>query len=286
MENKSIAIQVEKRTLSVKGRQLVFGEQTYIMGILNVTPDSFSDGGDFVDTDKAVLHGKKMLLEGAHIIDVGGESTRPGFTPVSVEEEIRRITPVIQRLHEETDALISVDTTKAQVAEAAIQAGAHIINDIWGLQNDPDMIAVAAKHQIPVIIMHNQDGTFYDGDMMDHILAFFQDSIEIARKGGLKEENIILDPGIGFGKTSEQNVALMSRLGEIRALGYPVLLGTSRKSMIGKILNVPAKERGAGTVATTVLGIIQGMDIVRVHDVLENAQAAKVTDAIVRNNHG
>lgn len=286
MENKSIAIQVEKRTLSVKGRQLVFGEQTYIMGILNVTPDSFSDGGDFVDTDKAVLHGKKMLFEGAHIIDVGGESTRPGFTPVSVEEEIRRITPVIQRLHEETDALISVDTTKAQVAEAAIQAGAHIINDIWGLQNDPDMIAVAAKHQIPVIIMHNQDGTFYDGDMMDHILAFFQDSIEIARKGGLKEENIILDPGIGFGKTSEQNVALMSRLGEIRALGYPVLLGTSRKSMIGKILNVPAKERGAGTVATTVLGIIQGMDIVRVHDVLENAQAAKVTDAIVRNNHG
>lgn len=286
MENKSIAIQVEKSTLSVKGRQLVFGEQTYIMGILNVTPDSFSDGGDFVDTDKAVLHGKKMLLEGAHIIDVGGESTRPGFTPVSVEEEIRRITPVIQRLHEETDALISVDTTKAQVAEAAIQAGAHIINDIWGLQNDPDMIAVAAKHQIPVIIMHNQDGTFYDGDMMDHILAFFQDSIEIARKGGLKEENIILDPGIGFGKTSEQNVALMSRLGEIRALGYPVLLGTSRKSMIGKILNVPAKERGAGTVATTVLGIIQGMDIVRVHDVLENAQAAKVTDAIVRNNHG
>lgn len=267
-------------------KEWVYGAQTYIMGILNVTPDSFSDGGDFVDVHKALQHAKIMIADGAHMIDVGGESTRPGFTPVSAEEEIRRIVPIIQRLSKETDVLISVDTTKAVVAEEAIKNGAHIINDIWGLQHDPQMIDVAARYQVPVVIMHNQDSTDYEGDMVESIIHFLQESIDIAIRGGLKKENIILDPGIGFGKTSEQNMELMIRLTEIRDMGFPVLLGTSRKSMIGKILNVPAKERGAGTVATTVLGIVQGMDIVRVHDVKENAQAAKVTDALVRKRHG
>nr|WP_246798234.1 dihydropteroate synthase [Alkalibacter rhizosphaerae] len=256
------------------------------MGILNVTPDSFSDGGDFVDAQKAFDHAVDMLKDGAHIIDIGGESTRPGFTPVTAEEEIKRTVPVIKLLREKTNAIISVDTTKAVVAEEAIKNGAHIINDIWGLQKDPEMIAVAAKYQVPVVIMHNQDGTYYEGDMMESIIRFLKESIAIAIKGGLKKENIILDPGVGFGKTSEQNMVLMTRLKEIRDMGYPVLLGTSRKSMIGKILDVPAKERVFGTVATTVMGILQGMDIVRVHDVKENAEAAKVTDVIVRVNNG
>ncbi|SHE46551.1 dihydropteroate synthase [Alkalibacter saccharofermentans] len=282
MNKKTIKIDINKTELKIGEKSLIFGDKTYIMGILNVTPDSFSDGGDFVDTDKAVEHAKKMLAEGAHMIDVGGESTRPGFTSVPEDEEIRRIVPVIKRLKEETEAIISVDTTKATVAEEAIKNGGHIINDIWGLQKDKEMIAVAAKYQVPVIVMHNQDGTEYHGDMVASVVDFLKESINIAIKGGLKKENIILDPGIGFGKTPEQNMEMMARLSEIRDMGYPVLLGTSRKSMIGKILDVPPRERCVGTVATTVMGVMQGMDIVRVHDVLENAQAAKVADSIVR----
>lgn len=282
MDTQRMEIEVEKTELTIGGRKFVFGEKTYIMGILNVTPDSFSDGGDFADINKAVEHAMEMIHDGAHMIDVGGESTRPGFTPVSAEEEAGRVVPVIKILSEQTDAIISVDTTKASVAEEAIKNGAHIINDIWGLQKDPEMIAVAAKYQVPVVIMHNQDGTDYEGDLVENVNKFLKESIRIAIDGGLKEENIILDPGIGFGKTPVQNMEVMRRLKEIRQLGYPVLLGTSRKSMIGKILDVPAKERGIGTVATTVMGILQGMDIVRVHDVKENAQAAKVTDAISR----
>ncbi|SHJ01930.1 dihydropteroate synthase [Parasporobacterium paucivorans DSM 15970] len=267
-------------------KEICFGKQTYIMGILNVTPDSFSDGGDYTDTDKAVEHAKDMLHDGAVMIDVGGESTRPGYTLISEEEEIRRISPVIRRLREETDAIISVDTYKPKVAVAAIDSGAHIINDIWGLQSDPEMIRVAAKYQVPVIIMHNQDGTFYK-DLMGEIKAFLVQSIDIALKGGLKNENIILDPGVGFGKTMEQNMEVMANLDQIRELGYPVLLGTSRKRMIGSILGLnEPKLRVNGTVATTVMGIMQGIDIVRVHDVRENAEAAKITDAIMRNLNG
>ncbi|QSX08523.1 dihydropteroate synthase [Alkalibacter rhizosphaerae] len=286
MNRKTLQIHVPILEQTIEGKQFEYGKQTYIMGILNVTPDSFSDGGDFVDAQKAFDHAVDMLKDGAHIIDIGGESTRPGFTPVTAEEEIKRTVPVIKLLREKTNAIISVDTTKAVVAEEAIKNGAHIINDIWGLQKDPEMIAVAAKYQVPVVIMHNQDGTYYEGDMMESIIRFLKESIAIAIKGGLKKENIILDPGVGFGKTSEQNMVLMTRLKEIRDMGYPVLLGTSRKSMIGKILDVPAKERVFGTVATTVMGILQGMDIVRVHDVKENAEAAKVTDVIVRVNNG
>lgn len=284
MENKGIKLSELKREMSFSGHHIMFGERTYIMGILNVTPDSFSDGGDFVSIDKAIAHAKEMLAQGADMIDLGGESSRPGHTQITAEEELRRVIPVIKRLSKETNAIISLDTIRAEVAEEAIKNGVHIINDIWGLQGDSNMVKVAVKYQAPVIIMHNQDGTDYDGDMMESIHRFFMRSIQIALDTGLGEDKIILDPGIGFGKTADQNIALMSRLSEIKSLGYPVLLGTSRKRMIGNILDLPPKERMEGTMATTVLGIVQGVDIVRVHDVVENLRAAKMTDAIVRGN--
>lgn len=262
-------------------KKIRFGERTLIMGILNVTPDSFSDGGSYTDLDKAMNHAKEMISQGVDIIDIGGESSRPGHKNITKEEELDRVIPVIKRLAEETDVIISLDTIRAEVAEEAIKNGVHIINDIWGLQKDPDMAKVAAKYKVPVVVMHNQDGTNYD-NMVEDIKEFFNESIRIAKEAGLPEDMIILDPGLGFGKTSEQNIELMSKLDEIKAMGYPVLLGTSRKSMIGAILDLPAKERLEGTIATTVLGIAQGMDIVRVHDVKENLRAARVTDAIIR----
>ncbi|MDF2592024.1 MAG: dihydropteroate synthase [Clostridia bacterium] len=259
-----------------------FGKRTYIMGILNVTPDSFSDGGDFVDIEVAVRHAKQMVADGADIIDIGGESTRPGFDEVTAEQELERVIPVIERLVKEIDVPISIDTYKAAVADKAIEAGAVIINDIWGMQKDPKMPEVVAKHQVPVIIMHNQHGTKYNGDIMEEISIFLRHSIELGLKAGIKLENMILDPGIGFGKTSEQNVIVMARMGELNDLGCSILLGTSRKSFIGKILGLVPKERVEGTVATTVMGIMQGADIVRVHDIKENLRAARVTDAVVR----
>lgn len=286
MKNTDITLKIKETVMKIGSKSLIFGKKTYIMGILNVTPDSFSDGGDFVNVEKALEHAKEMIRLGADMIDVGGESTRPGFQPVSVKEELERVIPMVKRLSEETDTIISVDTTKAEIARAAVENGAHIINDIWGLRQDSRIIQVVAEHQIPIIIMHNQDGTEYKEDMLDSIKSFLQESIDIALNAGLKKENIILDPGIGFGKTSEQNMQLMANLFSIREMGYPVLLGTSRKSMIGKILDVPPKERGIGTAATTVMGIMQGMDIVRVHDIKESFQAAKVTDAIVRRTNG
>ncbi|MDF2531927.1 MAG: folP [Clostridia bacterium] len=268
-------IQAGKYTLNL-------GEKTYIMGILNVTPDSFSDGGDFVDIEAAVQHAKQMVADGADIIDIGGESTRPGFAEVDLEEEISRVIPVIERLAKEIDVPISIDTYKAEVADAAVKAGAVIINDIWGMQKDPKMPEVAAKHQVPVIIMHNQLGTEYNRDIMEEICMFLRHSIDLGLQAGIKLENMILDPGIGFGKTAEQNAIVLARMGELNDLGCSILLGTSRKSFIGKILDLVPKERVEGTIATTVMGILQGADIVRVHDVLENLRAAKVTDAVVR----
>lgn len=261
---------------------LHFGKKTYIMGILNITPDSFSDGGDFVDIDEAVQHARQMVEEGADIIDIGGESTRPGSAEVTEEEELRRVIPVIKRLSKEIDVPISIDTYKAKVAEQAIQAGAVIVNDVWGMQKDPKMPAVVAKYQVPVIMMHNQVGTDYSRDIMEEISIFLRHSLELGLKAGVKLENMMIDPGIGFGKTAEQNMVVMARLGELNDLGCPILLGTSRKSFIGKILDLVPKERVEGTVATTVMGIIQGADIVRVHDVKENLRAAKVADAVVR----
>lgn len=261
---------------------LHFGKKTYIMGILNITPDSFSDGGDFVDIDEAVQHARQMVEEGADIIDIGGESTRPGSAEVTEEEELRRVIPVIKRLSKEIDVPISIDTYKAKVVEQAIQAGAVIVNDVWGMQKDPKMPAVVAKYQVPVIMMHNQVGTDYSRDIMEEISIFLRHSLELGLKAGVKLENMMIDPGIGFGKTAEQNMVVMARLGELNDLGCPILLGTSRKSFIGKILDLVPKERVEGTVATTVMGIIQGADIVRVHDVKENLRAAKVADAVVR----
>lgn len=282
MDCSRLTVSPDLQKMRFSGRELEFGKRTLIMGILNLTPDSFSDGGDFVSVDKALEHARKMIGEGADIIDIGGESSRPGHLRIDAEEELRRVIPVIRKLREETDAILSLDTIRSEVAEEGIKNGIHIINDIWGFQEDKQLAAVAAKYETPVVLMHNRSNYDYEGDMIEEICRFLRESVQIALDAGVHADKIILDPGVGFGKTAEQNITVMSRLKEIRAIGYPVLLGTSRKSMIGHILNVPPKERVSGTVATTVLGIAQGVDIVRVHDVLENAQAAKVTDAIVR----
>jgi dihydropteroate synthase len=277
-----IGYQSKVRRIEFQGREMVLGKKTLIMGILNMTPDSFSDGGDFLSVEKAMDHARQMILDGADILDIGGESSRPGHTRITAEEELERVIPIIRRIREESDILISLDTIRSRVAEAGILAGANIINDIWGLQLDTDMAKVAKKYDAPVIVMHNQEGTDYPEDMVQTMTTFFRQSIRIAKENGLRTDLIILDPGFGFGKTSDQNLALLSRIHELRALDYPILLGTSRKSMIGKVLDLPPKERMEGTLATTVLGIVQGVDIVRVHDVRENARAAAMTDAVVR----
>ena len=259
-----------------------YNKRTYIMGILNVTPDSFSDGGIFNSVDKALEHAKEMIKEGADIIDLGGESTRPGHKYVDVDEELRRVIPVIKKLKSELDIPISVDTYKAQVAEESLKLGVEMINDIWGLRKDKNMASVIAKYKAHICIMHNQDNTEYDKDIMESIKEFLLESINIAIESGIDKEKIILDPGIGFGKTYEQNLEVLKRLGELKSLGYPILLGTSRKSVIGNTLNLPPQERVEGTIATTVLGIKDGVDIVRVHDVEKNLRAAKMADAIYR----
>lgn len=259
-----------------------YGKKTYIMGILNVTPDSFSDGGSYTSIEKALNHAKEMIDSGADIIDLGGESTRPGHQIVDAEEELRRVLPVVKELKKQLNVKVSVDTYKSIVAEETLKLGADMINDVWGLRKDPNMASVIAKHAAHVCIMHNQDGTDYDKDIMESIKEFLIESIKIAKSAGIDDRKIVLDPGIGFGKTLEQNIEVMARLDELKDLGYPILLGTSRKSMIGKILDLEPKDRVEGTIATTVLGIKSGVDIVRVHDVLENIRAIKVADAICR----
>lgn len=268
--------------MKIGSKEFNIGERTYIMGILNFTPDSFSDGGKFNDIDVAIKHVKEMIDNGADIIDVGGESTRPGYEIVSEEEEISRVVPIIKAIKENFDISVSIDTYKAKVAEQAIKAGANLINDIWGFKKDKDMAKVAAKYNVPCCLMHNRDDTEYK-NLMEDILNDLKECINIAKDAGVKDENIILDPGIGFGKTYEQNLETMNNLERIKDLGYPILLGTSRKSMIGLALNLPVEERIEGTVATTVIGIMKdACDFVRVHDVLENSRAAKMTDIIVR----
>ena len=271
-----------KGRLNIADKVWEWGKQTYVMGILNVTPDSFSDGGRFVNLDSALKHAVQMAEEGAHIIDVGGESTRPGFAvPISAEEEIERVVPVIQRISEETDLPISIDTYKAETATLAVKAGAAMINDIWGLKKDPEMADAVASCRVPVCMMHNRTNTEYD-DLMKDILSELEESIELAIKAGVKEENIILDPGIGFGKTWQQNLTVMRNLQMLKELGYPILLGASRKSFIGRTLELEVSDRLEGTLAVTSIGIMKGADIVRVHDVRQNARAAAMTDSIVR----
>lgn len=268
--------------LNIADKVWKWGKRTFIMGILNVTPDSFSDGGRYFNIDAALKHAAQMAEEGADIIDVGGEATRPGFAvPISAEEEIERVIPVIQRLSKELELPISVDTYKAKTAELAVKAGAHMINDIWGLKKDHEMADAVASCRVPVCIMHNKTNTEYD-NLMEDIMSELGESIELALKAGIKDENIILDPGIGFGKTWEQNLTVMRNLDMLKKLGYPILLGASRKNFIGKTLGLEVNDRLEGTLAVTSIGIMKGADIVRVHDVLQNTRVAVMTDNIVR----
>ncbi len=253
------------------------------MGILNVTPDSFSDGGAYVELEAAVARARQMVAEGADILDIGGESTRPGADPVSPEEERRRVTPVIRALREAGLTVpISVDTYRAETAREAMQAGATILNDIWGLMYDPDMAAVATDFNCPIVLMHNRVEAVYANFIQD-VMEDLWLMIERAHKAGIRDEQIVLDPGIGFAKSYEQNLQLMNELHRIAALGYPVLLGTSRKSMIRRTLDLPTHDLVEGTAATVALGIAQGCHIVRVHDVLAMRRVADMTDTILRH---
>lgn len=268
--------------MKIGGREFTFGKQVYIMGILNVTPDSFSDGGKFNDMERAMQQVKKLVDEGADIIDVGGESTRPGHEQITEEEEIQRIVPVIRQIKETYDIPVSVDTYKSKVARAALEAGADLLNDIWGFLYDEEMAVLAAQYDVPVCLMHNRDNTEYT-DFVNDVVKDLEKCLAVAEKHGVKKENIMLDPGVGFGKTCEQNLMIMNHLERICEMGYPVLLGTSRKSVIGFTLDLPVTEREEGTLATTVIGAMKGCDFVRVHDVRANARALRMTEAILHS---
>ena len=311
--------------MTIGGRTLIWGERTYVMGILNLTPDSFSGDGllasppaplplppenggrrahvpEREESERGEWRGleqaRRFLAAGADILDVGGESTRPGSQPVSAEEELRRVLPTIHAIKTEfPEALISIDTYKAVVAEEALQAGAAMINDVWGLRADPALAGVAVLHNVPVVLMHNRSkpanvemrerlGNAYQAaeylDLLEDIKRELLELVEIARTAGIPDENIILDPGIGFGKTVSQNLELINRLDELHTLGFPILLGPSRKSFIGYTLDLPADQRLEGTAATIAIGIARGADIVRVHDVEAILRVARMTDAIVR----
>ena len=264
----------------IGNRNFEIGTHTYVMGILNVTPDSFSDGGNYNQMDKALFRVEEMIRDGADIIDVGGESTRPGYEQISEEEEIARVVPVIEQIKSRFDIPVSLDTYKACVADAGIKAGVDLINDIWGLKGDERMAEVIAKTNVPCCLMHNRNETVYQ-DYIADVLADLEESLEMAEKAGISRENIVLDPGIGFAKSYEQNLLLLQQLEVMHSFGCPILLGTSRKSVIGLTLNVPAQERVTGTVATTVMGVMKGCSFVRVHDIRENAEAIKMTEAIL-----
>ena len=285
--------------LKINNQTLAWGERTYIMGILNATPDSFSGDGLYAENASAALaQAQEFIGFGAGILDVGGESTRPGSALVDADEELRRVIPIIRAISEAMpETLISIDTYKASVAKAALDAGAHIVNDVWGLRADPELASVVAATGCPVILMHNRSnpasvevreqlGNAYIGaeygDLLKEVKAELLESVKIAEQAGVKSEAIILDPGIGFGKTVAQNLELNNRLDEIRALGYPVLLGPSRKSFIGYTLDLAADQRVEGTAASVAVGIVRGADIIRVHDVKEITRIARMTDALVR----
>lgn len=253
---------------------------TYVMGILNVTPDSFSDGGKYMKMDDALSHVEEMIKEGMDIVDIGGESTRPGYEPISDEEEISRVVPVIERVKAEFDIPISLDTYKSKVAKAGIDAGADMINDIWGLKHDEKLAEVIVQTGVPCCLVHNRKDADYK-DYMREILLDFEDSIELVRKAGIADDKIILDPGIGFGKTYENNLEIIRRLEVLHSFGYPIMLGTSRKSVIGRALDLPESERVEGTIVTTVFAVKKGAMFLRVHDVKENVRAIKMTRAIL-----
>lgn len=274
--------------MNCRGKSLTLGVHTHVMGILNVTPDSFSDGGCYLDVEQAVTHAELMVAEGATLIDIGGESSRPGASPVSINEELARILPVIRAIADAVDVLLSVDTYKAEVARCALEAGAHLINDITALRGDATMAAVVSEMEAGLILMHMkgtprtmQHAPEYH-DVISEICDSLQQSIETAESEGITPDRIIIDPGIGFGKTTEHNLEILKRLSEFRRLHKPLLIGTSRKSFIGNILNLPVTERVEGTTATVCWAIAHGADIVRVHDVKANVRAAQITDALYR----
>jgi dihydropteroate synthase len=259
---------------------LDFSKKTIVMGILNVTPDSFSDGGKFNRVEKAVEHAKEMVANGADIIDIGGESTRPGHDAVSLEEELNRVLPVIEAVAKQVPVPISIDTYKAETAKQAIEAGAHIINDVWGAKADDQMASVAAEKDVPIILMHNRRDRNYRHFIRD-VIGDLYESIAIVKKAGVKDDRIILDPGIGFAKDYQENLLMMQNLDKLVMLGYPVLLATSRKRMIGEALDLPVNERVEGTGATICYGIQQGCQLVRVHDVKEMSRMAKMMDVLL-----
>ena len=259
---------------------LDYGKKTLIMGILNVTPDSFSDGGKYNQLDQAVRRVEELVKSGADIIDIGGESTRPGYTPISVKEELERVIPFIEAITREVPVVLSIDTFKAETAKHAIKAGAHIINDIWGAKADPDMAKVAADLSVPIILQHNRDNENYQSFFRDCLNDMYE-SIAVAKKAGVKDEQIIIDPGIGFAKDAARDIEMMRNLDTFTSLGYPVLLGPSRKRMIGAVLDLPVNERMEGTGAAVCFGIQKGCQIVRVHDVKEISRMAKMMDALM-----
>lgn len=255
-------------------------QKTHVMGILNATPDSFSDGGRYNHVDQAIDRAAQMVKEGADILDIGGESTRPGAEKIALDEEVERVMPVISAISSRFDVPISIDTYKAEVAKQALEAGAHIINDVWGAKADANMATVAAETEAPIILMHNRNNKEYT-DLIQDFLQDIQASIDIAHQAGVKEGKVILDPGIGFAKTYQDNLEVMRHLELLVERGYPVLLGTSRKMMIGKTLNLPVEERVEGTIATVCFGIAKGCHIVRVHDVAQVSRAVKMMDAML-----
>ena len=265
--------------MNIGGKVFDTAHHCYVMGILNVTPDSFSDGGKWNNMDAALHHAEEMIADGADILDIGGESTRPGYTLLSDEEEMSRVVPVIEAVKKNFDIPVSVDTYKSRVARAALDVGADLINDIWGLKYDAQMADVIAQAGVPCCLMHNRKEAVYN-DYLPDVLDDLRECVRLAKQAGIADENIILDPGIGFGKTLEHNLILMNHVELLNELGYPVLLGTSRKSMIGKTLDLPADQREEGTLATTVMGVMKKCAFVRVHNVKANVRAIRMTEAI------
>lgn len=277
-----ICVLKHARGIGVKigGREFDDSGHTYVMGILNVTPDSFSDGGSFNETDRALRRVEVMLEEGADVIDIGGESTRPGYTAISPREELERVLPVIQAVKARFPVPVSLDTYKAEVAREGIAAGADMINDIWGLKYDAGMAGVIAESGLPCCLMHNRKSAVYE-DFMQDLAADLAQTLYLARRAGIREDRIILDPGIGFAKSYEQNLEAIGCLEELKVLGCPLLLGCSRKSVIGKTLDLPVDQRLEGTLAATVMGVVKGCMFVRVHDIKENVRVIKMAEAIL-----
>lgn len=266
--------------MKIGNRMFDTDHHTYIMGILNVTPDSFSDGGKWNEREAALRHVQDMTEQGADIIDIGGESTRPGYTLLSDEEEMSRVLPIIEAVKANFDVPVSVDTYKGAVAEAAIKAGADLVNDIWGLKYDTRLAGIIAEYDAACCLMHNRKEADYT-DFIPDMCNDLRETLDIAKKAGIRDERIILDPGVGFGKTYENNLEAVNKLETLHGLGYPILLGTSRKSMIGLALGLPSSERVEGTLVTTVFGVMKGAAFVRVHDIKENARAIKMAEAIL-----